>query len=178
MIIVEGMDGTGKSNLVRRIHTELGLPIHERASDSISGPVSDLFDWAERDVKDVVQPFAVYDRHPLVSEFIYGPICRGTIDDRFFSPNGRMLSRSFRSQNLVIFCDPGLDVIAQNVERAAQMKGVDENIDALYWTYRSIAHHWSGRGISWNYLTSDWDTIVASISFQRKIYELGAKHHV
>lgn len=172
MIIVEGMDGSGKTSLVERLNYHLRLPIHARASSSLDGPVPNLFQWALADVIDDQQEFSVYDRHPLVSEYIYGPITRGQMDPRFFTAAGRAISSKFRARNMVIFCDPGLDEVKKNLARDTdQMEGVRSQLEPLYWAYKTFAHYWPGRRHMWNYLEDDYDTIVGICMDQRKRYE-------
>lgn len=154
MIIVEGMDGTGKSGLIKRLSDITGIPIHTRASSSVEGPVRDLVDWAEEDVTTWgKQPAQLYDRHPLVSEYIYGPCVRGQIDPMFYGPIFRQLSYVFRNNALVIFCDPGWEAIKHNLDRnpANQMPGVMDNSRRLHLLYRSFRHNYSGRQRVWDY---------------------------
>lgn len=153
MIIVEGVDGAGKTTLIERLCGDLNLPLHPRASSSISGPVKDLFEWAADDVLTMAQqPFSLYDRHPLVSEYIYGPITRGQIDPRFFDRPGREITRLFKLTTLVIFCDPGIETVLDNLKKAPQMPGVWENITTLHLAYRVMKHNWNGHAVDWDYI--------------------------
>jgi hypothetical protein len=152
VIILEGMDGTGKSNLLGTLSKDLMIPVHKRASSSTGGPVKNLWEWAYDDVMTMYrQRFQIYDRHPLVSEYIYGPIIRQDMDERFYSMEGSRLCTLFRESVLVIYCDPGILEVEKNISTTQHMPGVTENWKQLYYSYRSMFIHWSGNMLPWDY---------------------------
>lgn len=158
MIIVEGMDGTGKSSLIERITSRFSIPVHERASSSRGGPVADLFEWANRDVNawgDM--PVHLYDRHPLISEYIYGPVTRGTVDPMFYSADAIHLTRRMQADCMVIFCDPEWTEVHANLaaDPHNQMAGVMDNSRRLHLLYKSFRHHWAGQKLTWDYRQAD-----------------------
>lgn len=145
MVIVEGMDGSGKSRLVQEISLKYDLPIHERASDSKTGPIDNLYEWAALDAASTRrQPLAVYDRHPFISQFVYAPILRKEMDARFLTEESRQLASSLFRQSIVIFCDPGLEAVQANVDNQAvdQYDGVRDHTFALYTAYQILNHYW------------------------------------
>jgi hypothetical protein len=150
MIILEGPDGSGKTSLMGNLLDRLqGVEQHERASTSKGGPVDNLFDWAQEDVLTwPVQPLAIYDRHPLFSEPIYGPIIRQTLDPRFNSPVfGRVLTQQVLKEGLIVICLPDPQFVIDNVRGNAddQMEGVLYRIESIYSEYRRIQHNLRGR---------------------------------
>lgn len=152
--MIEGCDGSGKTHLVNELQNQFRLPIHSRASDSLNGPRPDLFEWAAHDVYSMpTQPLSIYDRHPLVSEYIYGPVIRATIDPRFLGYKGIQMSKLFAHHALVIHCDPGMDEVSKNLRHSAegQMDGVNKNADTIYHTYNSLMHYWPGHRVVWDY---------------------------
>lgn len=153
MIVVEGPDGSGKSGIVQRISDQLKIPIHPRASTSTGGPVSQIYKWATEDVMSLRwQPFSVYDRHPLISQVIYGPIIRQTVEPEFYSPHAAGLSRLFANAVLVVYCDPGIDEVLDNVLKGKHMDGVMEHASRLYYAYKTFIHYWPGnRPVVWDY---------------------------
>lgn len=166
MIVVEGCDGSGKTHLVKQLEGWTGLPIHARASDSIAGPRLDLFEWAAHDVYSMTtQPLSIYDRHPMISEYIYGPIIRNTIDFRFLGYRGSQMSKLFAQHVLLIHCDPGMDEVSKNLRHSVegQMDGVNRNADTLYHTYASLMHYWPGNRIVWDYTKPDTFSVVMSV---------------
>ena len=153
MIVVEGPDGSGKSGMVHRISDHLKIPIHTRACTSDGGPVSKLYQWAKDDVSSLRwQSFSVYDRHPLISEYIYGPITRQAVDPEFFTPHAAGLSRLFANAVLIVYCDPGPDEVFKNILAGKHMPGVTENASRLYYAYKTFMHYWPGnRPVVWDY---------------------------
>lgn len=143
MIILEGPDGGGKTTLLKQLREQYpSIPVHARASSSgpDGGPVSDLYDWAHRDMYSwPKQQLQFYDRHPLVSEYIYGPIIRGTIDKRFHNtPLRRILMR----RALTVLCLPPLDAVRASVSASRDMTGVHTHIDAIWTLYASLRAIW------------------------------------
>lgn len=146
------MDGTGKTTLVNRLSHELNLPIHERASTSVGGPVPNVYEWALRDVAGWDnQPLALYDRHPLVSEQIYGPVVRGIIDPNFHGDDE--LWTAFAKRVLVIFCDTSWDNVQSNLmqDEKSQMPGVMDNAKRLFLVYRTYARVFDGIKVRYDY---------------------------
>lgn len=157
MIIVEGMDGTGKSRLVARISEYFNIPIHEKASDPILGPVNNLMEWAYHDViTQPEQPLSVYDRHPLISEYIYAPVCR-TLRKEFITPAAHNLIRLCARQAFVVWCDPGYARVTHNLleNPQEQMDGVIENTGKIYDLYWSMRMFWPGQSTVYNYASTE-----------------------
>lgn len=169
-IIVEGCDGTGKTNMVNRIAkwrrpkvllTDTPPPtfphfsVHERASTSIGGPVPDLVDWVRKDVATMAdQPPSVYDRHPLISEPIYGPICRNAVPGSFNDGVWMATTRSLVAHYCaVIWCVPPWRDVARNIAASAdnQMSGVTINARRIYDAYDRASRVWPGVSIRWDY---------------------------
>lgn len=139
MIVVEGVDGSGKSTLINSLSYELKLKVHPRASSSVGGPVKDIFGWAARDLDQWHQQSTphIYDRHPLISEPIYGPVVRGHLDHRFSTPEGRRIQQMFKELSLVILCKPPIQEVMSNISDPLhdQMDGVADHAAALYHLY-------------------------------------------
>lgn len=156
-IIVEGPDGSGKSTLIK--HLMNGLPgkweLAPRASTSIGGPVKDLTDWTIADLRNMptYEP-RIYDRHPVISEPIYGRICRGKpigpfLDDEFWV---KMFREYLAQRALVIWCLPPLELVREQLNMADQMPGVVDNIAHIYGEYRQSAARWPGTYVPYNRL--------------------------
>lgn len=158
-IIVEGMDGTGKSNLVQAImesHLAKRFALHERASTSIGGPVDDLEGWVEKDINEMgtsAQSY-IYDRHPLISELIYGPICRGQVPGNFNNQQWvESRKQILRHWCVVIWCTPAWTTVKNNLIGTAgnHMQGVVDNARHLYYVYNVTADLWPGASIRYDY---------------------------
>lgn len=152
MIIVEGPDGGGKSNLVRYLSKHFDLPVHARASDSINGPVKNLFQWVIDDVStQPEQPLSIYDRHPLISEYIYGPICRAKLPDGFTSTSAHAWIRHMAVRSLVVLCRPPNERLIASVAPERDMPGVTEHIERIAACYDAMRMFWPGRVVTYDF---------------------------
>jgi len=152
MIIIEGPDGAGKTTLLNELAAHYtSIPVHERASDGVNGPVKNLYRWAERDVGNwTEEPVHFYDRHPFISEYIYGPVVRGTMDPQFHTTH---LRRYVARRALTIVCLPPLDIVKLAVSDERDMAGVTTHIDTIWHLYASLPASWaSSAGI----VVYDW----------------------
>lgn len=143
MIILEGPDGGGKSTLMDELlthYTRLSQAPRASSSGPDGGPVADLYEWAHADVhswRD--KPVQLYDRHPLVSEYIYGPVIRGTVDPRFHTTH---LRRRVQHRALLVLCLPPLEAVRSSVSAERDMAGVHTHIDTIWHLYASLRASW------------------------------------
>jgi hypothetical protein len=156
MIIVEGPDGAGKSYLVKQLSHDLVIPQHERAVRDRLGPHdpegTSLWQWAYHDVTTwAAQPMSLYDRHPLVSEYIYGPIVRGQSAPGFNHPSAHGLRRLMEQRCLLVLCLPPHDTYVENLRKEEQMEGVDEHALQLYGLYEALISSWGGWRVVYDY---------------------------
>lgn len=180
IIIVEGPDGTGKTNLTKRLSVDLGLPIHAKASTSVGGPVPDLWDWACDDVGTWdTQSLAIYDRHPLISEYIYGPVIRGNLPMGFTHSSAKQMLSRMAQQALIIFALPPLETVLRNVqnEDVPQMEGVVEKTELLWWLYQARATSWPGWAMVYDYAIPEgkrsYDSINQGARLQMATFKRG-----
>ena len=161
-IIIEGPDGSGKTTLLRELlgwkqakNESPWFVAHERASTSRGGPVANLDTWVEKDLVDIdTQPPSIYDRHPIVSELIYGTIIRGGVPGKFNSGIWTSQVRSTLAQHcLVIWCIPPWDKVRNNIlnPELDQMPGVVENARRIYDEYDRASRVWPGTCIRHDY---------------------------
>ena len=165
-IIVEGVDGSGKDTLIRELlgafpdHT-----LHDRASTSLGGPVKNLGEWVANDAVRMSEtgPW-IYNRHPLISEPIYGRIRPDRPTEEPFT-NPAWISayrRIVARESVVIICQPPYHVVRTTLEQQgpdAHMPGVYDNALDLYTRYATFV--WPGRVIRYNYTA---DTLGSLIS--------------
>lgn len=164
-IIVEGPDGAGKSTLVQHLSSALGLNVHPRASDSKTGPIDQLSDWVETHITWLRQSgeATICDRHPVISEPIYGPLVRGECR-KMFDDEGwlRHARESLRETTVVVWCMPSMDVVSANVAATFrdQMPGVLSHIRQVHQAYAREYFRWRGVKRVYDYPNNDYNCLT------------------
>jgi len=183
MIIIEGMDGSGKTTLAKQISFRLGNIQIKRFVTS-EGP--DDYDLLVERTRAVLtahrnqvmrhqRPVVIYDRFPLISEAVYGTILRGK---NHFDDDWLPLTDLFLAIDpIVIYCRPRLDSILRNIHETEdnQMDGVISKALELVNAYDELiswlqvkAHRMhSGHIIVYSY---DMDEVKDVESEVRRIY--------
>lgn len=145
IIIVEGMDGTGKTTLVQQLAHRLDMkpkkfvkssgPDEDYKLTLVASTTSEIYELetASAEGRSIKR---LYDRFPLISEAIYGSILRGhnCFGDRYYSLRSRLLAL----KTVIIYCRPEKDVIQNNVQQVPQMSGVLEHFDELLDAYDKL----------------------------------------
>lgn len=134
LIIIEGLDNSGKSTLAQKLSHQLNIPIQEG-----SGPPKTEEEFIDRVNRYLeIEPPVIFDRHPVISESIYGPIIR---NKDIVTPS--MKVRLFNSKPIIIYCDPqtrGLeDHKIKDGESIHHINGLYDQFLKLLEAYRSWA---------------------------------------
>lgn len=134
-IVVEGMDGSGKTTLVNQLYEYLGpsrveiVPGYNR----IEVPKSPISTWWMEQLS--INPFnrvVIHDRF-FYPELVYGPVLRGKINAEQSTID---YVRSFlREHALLIYCRPPVGVIRKGVMAESQMLGVHAKFSHLLYEY-------------------------------------------
>lgn len=163
MIIVEGPDGAGKTNLIRRLENVLGLGVEPRVVSKDAEAMGDLKTWVEKDLASWPRA-ALYDRHRLISEPIYGPVLRPKPHPGFEDLDWlTQMQLDFRVRGpLVIYCLPPLEVVRANVMTGNDNVVVQNHIDTIYWLYFMQASR-DHTSMVWDY-TSRLPTLLSTIT--------------
>jgi hypothetical protein len=152
MLIVEGPDGAGKTTLIQRLSEDLRLPVAERVVTKDAEPMADLVKWVEHNIACGLHP-VIYDRHRLISEPIYGPALRDSVEPGF--DNLRWLRNQQQRLRIlnpfVIFCLPPIEMVEANVSHDDDNKVVRQNIRLIYWLYFNLAASWTTPSLVWDY---------------------------
>lgn len=174
MIIVEGCDGAGKSTLIDALTRTFfpNLKLGPKASTSLGGvshhrEPEALSQWVDAEMAHWSDPGygpRLYDRHPLISEPIYGPVVRNHLSPQFVNGWYRTRLMTIRHMALVIFVDPGWEAVrdALGSDPEGQMPGVVENARAIWYNYRTLNMSWTGKGIT--YCRTDPRSILTVVS--------------
>ena len=135
MIVLEGADGAGKTTLLTHLQRRFPMiDTHERYSSSVGGPGDSLDIRIATDMNALwSRAPQFYDRHPFISEFIYGPIIRGKIKDGLDRIEMLPFRKRFYEEALIILCLPPFHEVHKNVNRDPdnQMAGVLPHIGTI-----------------------------------------------
>lgn len=137
MVIVEGPDGAGKSTLIADLMERFKISTAPRVVSKDAEAMVDLKVWVEQNIAEGFQ-YKIFDRHRLISEYIYGPLLRKEQQPGFtdLAWSTVMLHRLYTTvEPIVIYCLPPLEVVRANVLRDPENKVVAEHIDAMYAAY-------------------------------------------
>ena len=131
LVIVEGPDFSGKTNLVNALVHDLNARSFK--SDRPES-MDEVHNWVET-VRSQEQygDFLICDRSPLISEPIYGDLLRKETILPWVEAQ-KLLSSLVDSGILIIFCDPGEHQVFSCDNE--QMVGVKENLDLIYTSYQ------------------------------------------
>lgn len=136
LIVVEGPDGSGKTSLIQRARQE----ITGKYFNIISHSCRPLYPWQISEAVAILPAYAqtptLLDRHPLISEPIYGPILRGEslVPGQWKDP---ILRRNYLGMTVsrLIYCRPPADQILRNLNSRPQLAGVRECLESLIRAY-------------------------------------------
>lgn len=161
MIIVEGPDGAGKTTLIRQLQKEFGLEVAPRVVSKNAEALVDLKDWVAQNLEDGFQ-YKIFDRHRLISEFIYGPLLRKEQQpgfDNIVWAYSSLYNLYELVGPVVIYCLPPLETVRKNILGDHENAVVADHIDAMYTAYvHRAALDWvrdPGKTIIWDYTRDD-----------------------
>lgn len=168
MIVLEGPDGGGKSTLITRLAERLDFQVEPRACNSEHGiNMTTLKDWVDADLSRSVRSHGVYDRYPLISEPIYGPLTRGRMADGFEDVKwmGLALLSMYELEPLMIYCLPPLDAVRRNVQAThgmttEHMSQVNHQIRAIWHAYchrAALDHGIHPEPVVWDYTDPNYN---------------------
>ena len=152
MIIIEGADNTGKSTLGKFLSKEFSLElIHsERPHWSWTEEQS-----LEHSRKQLLPQLAILDRVYALSEYVYGPICRG--GSALGTRHAEALVDLYNRPYVIIYCRPQMSTILRNGERD-QMEGVVENHQAIVEAYDKLMDEVARFGVC-KIIRFDWEEL-------------------
>lgn len=155
MIIVEGPDGGGKTTLIRQLQEAYpDLPVAPRVVSKQTEAMVDMQEWVNRNLSEGPQ-WMLFDRHRLISEFIYGPILRKQQASGFSDPVWvwHSLRRFERLRPILIYCLPPLETVMENVIGDEDNARVWDHIMGIYtaYTHRAILDALHNGAIIYNY---------------------------
>lgn len=164
MIIIEGMDNSGKTTLGETLAAHFDWPlIHSPGY----GP--EMVNWAMSTL--LVKAPRIYDRHPCISERVYGPVLRNRVE--FNSRRGEAVIERFIEENpLIIYCKPPDSVITKDLK--GQMEGIESNALTLIMTYNRLMAYLSDMGflvIKYDFTEHGeiaWENLLAVVAYTER----------
>lgn len=143
MIIIEGMDGSGKTILAQQLSFRMGnVPIKRFVTSD--GPAD--YDLLVKKTKAALielhaqnqRPVVIYDRFPLISEAVYGTVLRGR--NHFGNEWTALIDLLLAFDPIVVYCRPRIKFILQNIRKTAdsQMEGVVSRARELVKAYDEL----------------------------------------
>lgn len=162
IVIVEGVDFSGKTTLVQKLQKDLNL-------FSIKSPRPKSMEHAV-DLIHATEAFAhdqdvICDRHCLISEPIYSGVLRDHQPSVLPYGLAEFHLSGLRERVIVVWCDPGLEHI-QSMNND-QMEGVKENVEALYAAYNSWLPQLMDEFfiLTYNFKHDDYEDLKDEIAF-------------
>jgi hypothetical protein len=182
MIIVEGPDGAGKTTLIRQLQEKWpDLEVAPRVVSKDAEAMVDLQTWVNDNLSQGPQ-YKIFDRHRLISEFIYGPILRTEQQPGFTSVPWvwHSLRRLERLRPVMIYCLPPLDAVMANIVGDNDNRVVWNHIMGIYTAYvqRATLDALHNGAIIYDYTTDGREDNPLNI-FERNINNMRERvnHH-
>lgn len=154
IIVIEGIDNSGKSTLARELSSAINWKIQ-----SSEGPPQYPGELDIRLAKYQHRDQTIFDRHPVVSQTIYGTMRGGPFDF-----NIKWSKLFYESNPLLIYCDPGdRHLIGHKrslFDTDQHLRQIEDGYDNLLAMYRS----WAVRSAHLLYRIGDDVTQVAEFT--------------
>lgn len=167
-ILIEGPDGAGKTTLTEMLRQRIKRRYFVMVRHSCRP-------YTEEDVLRfcrlmfAIPPSltAIIDRHPLISEPIYGPILRGK--DLIANIGVKARYQMIRDQaSAIVYCRPGLGTIKERLKDQPQLAGVDAKITDLVAEYDHVMLELERFGIPVYYY--DWTRPDSFDTLAKKLF--------
>jgi len=127
MIIIEGMDNSGKSTLAATLSASTGTPIEHSPSHLVrDGKFDEWLFWIEWSMLREREHY-IFDRHPITSEPVYGPVLR-KVD---LLSTTHYLVELQRLEPLIIFCRPPTENIF-NFQKEEAEGVIEHKVELLH----------------------------------------------
>lgn len=160
MLILEGLDATGKSYLAKKLSDHTGWPVHPS-----EGPEKYPGEAIIRMKLYLALPYkTIFDRHPIISQSIYGPLSNGN------SAPPYLLQELKRIRPFIIEASPenkGKHIIKEH-DTPQHLKMIKEKREVLKKAYREfLDEHFPTRTV---YTFNNTEEVInKSVSYARRL---------
>ena len=143
LIVLEGPDGGGKTTLAEKLRSTIqshALFIRSNSRASTPGEIIEYSSFLQK-LSRLNTP-VIADRHPWISEKIYGPILRGgcLVEEGYDFPS--------HDQILVVYCNPPLTQLVKNLQVEPQRDGVMDRIFSILAAYETLMGYLENIGLT------------------------------
>lgn len=158
MIILEGVDNSGKSTVGRQIVDHM-TTMTGNEFDLIHSPgpldkAAGMVKWLVNELLEE-NPYAIHDRVSLISDVVYAPVVRKQLSYYVEKSIQQGMSQIIQDRpHLIIYCRPHMKTVLTNGGRD-QMDGVIENHETLLKEYDVLMKRYQLKGF--NVFEYDWE---------------------
>lgn len=163
MVVIEGMDNSGKSTIAQYIGAYIRRPVME----SEGPPVARDGMTAEEEINQRVDKYErfgdsfLYDRHPVVSNEIYGSV---RAEGNPITPGRSMLF--YEQRPIFIYCDAGTRGLDAHVQKAHDTEKHLDDITKNYETLLTAYRTWAAKHAHFCYrIGDDPDQLTTAVNF-------------
>lgn len=140
-VVIEGPDNSGKSTLAKYLADRIDFPLQHSG-----GPPKSDDEFAFRLDRLFRMDDVIFDRFPVISEAVYGPILSR---ESLITPTSKI--RFFARKPIIIYCRPPLNVLMRVVdghevkdhETAAHVAAVKAHAMALIHRYDEVLYEYN-----------------------------------
>lgn len=139
MIIVEGMDNTGKTTLVEKLQQEFPVLTYRPSI----GNRHDLVSIAEQAADEAWRTdfgLVLADRSRIISEYVYNPVLKKRPIAYTFSTYMELLGGLAGGHHLIIHCFRNVSRIIDTFDERDQLEGVRQHLSTLSSRYEQVMH--------------------------------------
>lgn len=138
MILVEGLDNTGKTKLVERIRQRFTSLDYRPSIGNRHPPPHEILQMAWDEVNPANWNI-VSDRSRIISEYCYGPFTQATGLPRWpVDTETEIIMRLLHHPHLIVWCNRPLDHIIETFDEREQLGGVYEHLVEIHTAYTRI----------------------------------------
>lgn len=171
LIIVEGMDNTGKTTLIQELIRTVGRgTLMAKVSLGPFKSSLEQLQWTYNQLKKAEEgnDLIVYDRFLPICDIVYGTVLR---DNKTIWTLDSAELKALRELNpLIIFCNPGIEKILETMNEREQLEGVADNARVLLAMYKTVIYELETLGFEVHYY--DYTSEASKQDIYKKVSNL------
>lgn len=153
MIILNlGVDNSGKTTLSKKIlELDKDIKYLQPLGPKSKETQMNFINAAMALAVELDNPTILYERFPLFDEIVYGKILREEPNFKMIGYDSyveEILNMLLEVDHIIIYNNPGIEVIQRSINAREQYEGVVSNIIPLYQRYTLVARKLKERGLN------------------------------